>query len=92
MKSEMGKSIGMKKVGITLSDRQLQAIEQIRRKNRLPRSRVIQRALDDYLARLEREKAIHAYVEGYRRKPQAEAEAEAYSKAAAEALEPEDWS
>lgn len=82
----------MRKVGITLPERHMQAIEQIRRKERLPRSRVIQRALDDYLARLEREKAVHAYVEGYRRKPQTEAEAQAYSKAAAEALEPEDWS
>lgn len=82
----------MKKVGISLPDNQLKAIEKICKKERIPRSRAIQRALDEHLKQLEEAKAVKQYIEGYRRKPQSAGDAEAYSKAAAEVLGYEDWS
>lgn len=40
----------MKKFAISLPDHQAAAVEKIRRKMRIPRSRVIQSAIDRYLA------------------------------------------
>jgi metal-responsive CopG/Arc/MetJ family transcriptional regulator len=81
---------GMKKVAISLPDEQAAAIEQIRRRERIPRSRVIQRAIAFYLLERGRHAAIRAYEEGYRRHPEG-AEAEAYAQATAEVLGPEEW-
>ncbi len=82
--------MGMKKVAISLPDDQAEAIEQIRRKERIPRSRVIQRAIALYLTERGRYRAIRAYEEGYRRQPEG-AEVEALAQATAEALDWEDW-
>jgi len=81
----------MKKVGISLPDEQFVAVEKIRKRERLPRSRLIQRVLDAYLAERAQEKAIQEYIQGYRRKPERVADAEGYAKAAAEVLGYEDW-
>jgi metal-responsive CopG/Arc/MetJ family transcriptional regulator len=82
----------MKKIAITLHDYQADAIERIRRRRGVPRSRVIQQALDQYLASQEAmAEADEAYEAGYRAKPERLAEIEAYTRMAAEIMEPEDW-
>lgn len=81
----------MKKLTITLPEDQAKAIEAIRRKKRIPRSRVIQQAIAYFLSEQNLLAAVREYEEGYRRIPEDPAEAEAYARMAAEVLEPEDW-
>jgi metal-responsive CopG/Arc/MetJ family transcriptional regulator len=81
----------MTKFAITLPEHQAQAVERIRRAQRIPRSRVIQHAVDLYLSRQAQQEAIGAYEEGYRRRPEAAAEAESAARAAGEVLGREDW-
>lgn len=80
----------MKRVAISLPDAQAEAIERIRRKQRIPRSRVIQRAIALYLTEQGHHLAVRAYEEGYRRQPET-TEAEALATATAEVLAQEDW-
>lgn len=80
----------MKKFAISLPDHQAAAVEKIRRKMRIPRSRVIQSAIDRYLAWEGFSDEIRRYAEGYRRKPE-RAEAVGYAKAAASVLARETW-
>jgi len=81
----------MKRFAISLPDAQADAVEQIRRKERIPRSQVIQRALAAYLAEREHYRAVRAYEEGYRRHPEDPAEAEAMMQLMAGVLTPENW-
>ena len=81
----------MTKIAITLPADQAKAIERIRRAQRIPRSRVIQQAVDFYLSRRAQHEAIGAYEEGYRRRPEPDGEAESAARAAAEVLGREDW-
>lgn len=81
----------MRKLAITLPEDQARAIEKIRKKRRIPRSRVIQQAVAYYLSEQGLLSAVREYEEGYRRKPEDAAEVEAFGKAAAEVLVPEDW-
>jgi metal-responsive CopG/Arc/MetJ family transcriptional regulator len=81
----------MKKIAITLPDYQADAIERIRHHRGVPRSRVIQQALDLYLASQQAvEEADEIYEAGYRAKPESLAEVEAYTRTATEVLEPEE--
>ena len=79
----------MKKVAISLPDDQAQAIERIRRRARVPRSRVIQQAIALYLEAGGNSKKVRAYEAGYAR-PEG-IEAEAFAKATAAILSHEDW-
>jgi metal-responsive CopG/Arc/MetJ family transcriptional regulator len=81
----------MKKVTISLPDEQAEAIEQIRRKRGVSRSRVVQQAIALTLVEEEMARAIHRYEEGYRRQPE-RAEAIAFAKVAARVLAKERWS
>ncbi len=81
----------MRKIAITLPEDQARAIERIRRKRKIPRSRVIQQAVAYYLSEEKQHTAVRQYEEGYRRMPEDPAEAAAYVRMAAEVLEPEDW-
>jgi metal-responsive CopG/Arc/MetJ family transcriptional regulator len=82
----------MKKYAISLPDHQAEAIERIRRHRGVPRSRVIQQALDLYLkSEQAHEEAVRAYEASYRAMPEDPADAEAFAKAAAEVLGAEDW-
>lgn len=82
----------MKKIAITLPDHQAEAIERIRHHRRVPRSRVIQQALDLYLASQQAiEEADEIYEAGYRAQPERLDEIEAYTRTAADVLGPEDW-
>lgn len=83
----------MKKIAITLPDYQAEAIERIRHQRGVPRSRVIQQALDLYLASQQAvEEAERAYEAGYQAIPENPAEAQTYARAAAEVLGHEEWS
>lgn len=82
----------MKKVAITLTDQQAEAIERIQRRLGVPRSHVIQHALAYYLAsRQALDEADEAYELGYRAEPERINEIEAYARTAAEVLPPEEW-
>lgn len=81
----------MKKLAITLPEDQLKAIEEIRRKKRIPRSRVIQQAVSQYLAIQTEFGAAREYEEGYRRQPETAAEVEAYAAATSAVLGGEEW-
>ena len=83
--------LSMKKITVTLSEEQLRSVERIRRQQRIPRSRVIQRAVSTYLAQGGIDDEVRAYEEGYRRKPEQSDAAEAYARAVAEVLISEDW-
>lgn len=83
---------GMRKVAITLPEYQAEAIERIRQWRGVPRSRVIQQAIEAYLASQQViDEADDAYEAGYRAIPEDIAEIEAYARTAAEILPPEDW-
>jgi len=69
----------------------MRALERVRRRQRLPRSRVIQHALSLYFADAGIAEEVTAYEEGYRRKPEPEGELESYARAAVKVLSPEDW-
>jgi hypothetical protein len=82
----------MKKIAITLPDHQAEAIERIRAWRGVPRSRVIQQAIEHYLeSRQAVEELDDLYEAGYRAKPEVLSEIEAFTRTAAEVLEPEDW-
>ena len=80
----------MKKVAITIPETQAEAIEKIRRARKIPRSRVIQQAIAFYLAEQGGYRAVRAYEEGYRRRPEG-VDARAFARATAAVLGKEDW-
>lgn len=80
----------MKRIAISLPDRQADAIERIRRRERIPRSRVIQSAIARYLAEEGYLDDARRYEEGYRRRPE-RGEAEAFARAAVGVLSGEEW-
>lgn len=83
----------MKKIAISLPDHQADAIEKIRRKARIPRSRVIQQAIALYLAEGRHAQKVRAYEDAYTQKPEREeADAQAFARATAAVLSDEDWS
>jgi metal-responsive CopG/Arc/MetJ family transcriptional regulator len=82
----------MKRFAISLPDHQARAVERIRRFRNVPRSRIIQEAIDRYIAEIEERDAVKRYVEGYRRIPESEGDGDAYAQIAAEVLGSEDWS
>ena len=81
----------MKKLAITLSADQAEAIEKIRRRRRVPRSRVIQEAVTRFLETEGVSSRVQSYDSGYRRVPEDSREARAFAKAGAAVLPVEDW-
>lgn len=81
----------MSKIAVTIPAEQMRALERVRRKHRLPRSRVVQQALSFYFAHAGLSEEVNAYEEAYRRTPERAAEAEAYAQATARVLDTEDW-
>ena len=82
----------MRKIAITIPDDQMRTLELVRRRRRIPRSRIVQYALRDYFAQAGLSEDARAYEEGYRRKPEHADEARSAAQAAAEVLSTEDWS
>lgn len=81
----------MTKIAVTIPEEQMRTLERVRRRQRLPRSRVVQQALSFYFAHAGLSEEVSAYEEGYRRKPERDAALEGYARAAAEVLGSEDW-
>ena len=81
----------MTKIAVTIPADQMRALERVRRRQRLPRSRVVQQALSFYFAHAGLSEEVTAYEEGYRRKPEQDEALEGYARAAAEVLGSEDW-
>jgi metal-responsive CopG/Arc/MetJ family transcriptional regulator len=81
----------MKKIAITLTAEQLEAIERIRRRRGVPRSRVIQEAVGRFLEAQGLLSSARDYEAGYRRFPEGQEEARAFAAATAAALASEDW-
>ena len=83
---------GMIKIAVTIPEDLMRSLERVRRKQRIPRSRIVQQALRCYFAQTGIAEDARAYEEGYRRNPEQAKAAESYARAAAEVLEPETWS
>ena len=83
---------GMIKIAVTIPEDQMRSLERLRRKQRIPRSRIVQQALRCYFAQTGIAEDARAYEEGYRRKPEQAQAAESYARVAAEVLEHENWS
>lgn len=81
----------MAKIAVTIPDDQMRSLERARKRQRLPRSRVVQQALSFYFAHAGLSEDVRAYEAAYRRKPEKRAEATAYARAAARVLDTEDW-
>jgi metal-responsive CopG/Arc/MetJ family transcriptional regulator len=82
----------MSKIAITIPEDQMRALERLRRKRRLPRSRIVQQALRFYFAHEGLTEEAAAYEDAYRRVPEREPELQSLAALAAEALGGEDWS
>jgi hypothetical protein len=81
----------MSKIAITIPDEQMRALERLRRRRRLPRSRIVQQALSVYFAQEGLSGEVSAYEDAYRRTPEREPELRSVARLAAEALGSEDW-
>jgi hypothetical protein len=81
----------MTKIAVTIPDEQMRTLERVRKKQRVPRSRVVQQALSFYFAHAGLSEEARAYEDGYRQKPERTAEVDAYAQASAEVLGSEDW-
>jgi len=81
----------MRKITITLAADQAEAIERIRRRRRVPRSRVIQEAIASFLALEGLSAQVSAYEAGYRRIPEDAREGRALAAASAAVFAIEDW-
>jgi len=82
----------MRKIVITLPNHLAQAIDDMCHRQRIPRSRIVQEAVAQFLEQEDEAEAVLAYIQGYRRKPESTEEAEGFAKATTKVLEPEDWS
>ena len=80
----------MRRVTISIPEAQAAAIEEIRRRKGISRSRVVQEAIAFTLAQQEKDRAVRRYAEGYRKRPET-TEALAYTKATAATMSKERW-
>ena len=80
----------MRRVTISIPEAQAAAIEEIRRRKGISRSRVVQEAIALALAEQEKARAVRRYEEGYRRRAET-TEALAYAKATAATMAKERW-
>ncbi|GEM_PF-2288529 len=81
----------MKRLTITLPADQADAIEKIRRRRHVPRSRVIQEAVARFLEARGVSGQVRSYERGYRRVPEDVGDARAFARAGAGTLAIEDW-
>ncbi len=80
----------MRRVTISIPEAQAAAIEEIRRRKGISRSRVVQEAIALTLAEQEKARAVRRYEAGYRKRPEA-TEALASAKATAATMSKERW-
>jgi metal-responsive CopG/Arc/MetJ family transcriptional regulator len=82
---------GIRRVAISLPASLLGRLEKERRASGDSRSGFVRKAIESLLTRVEDARRLVAYVEGYRRHPESEAEVEAARAAAAAVLLAEPW-
>lgn len=58
-----------KRIAVSLPDDMYRSLERARKSRRVPRSRLIQEAVGDYIRRTDEKALEEAYFEGYRRIP-----------------------
>ncbi len=80
------------KIAISLPREEFRRVERERRRTRKTRSRVIRDALTSLFAREEEARKIRAYVEGYRRMPEIDAEMKPLVDLGLQTLADEEWS
>jgi metal-responsive CopG/Arc/MetJ family transcriptional regulator len=73
-----------KRIAISLPDDLYKRMERVRRSRRVPRSRLVQEAIGDYVGRTDEAELERAYFEGYRRFPDDDEDFRAMERAAIE--------
>lgn len=58
-----------RRIAISLSDELYRRMERVRRQRRVPRSRIVQEAVGEYVKRTDEAALEEAYFDGYRRIP-----------------------
>ncbi len=79
------------KVAISMPHELYRALEQVRKKNGMSRSAILQEALRLWLKRQQEAEWSRQYIEGYRKKPETRREIEAAMAMAIPALSTEEW-
>ncbi len=79
------------KVAVSLPLEAYRQVEKARKQLRLSRSAVISEALKHWIAAGHKQEKIRAYLEGYRRSPEAAREQKLFESLAAEVLAAEEW-
>jgi len=83
------------KVAISIPKKDFKLLEAIRKRMKISRSALIDRALHYWLTKKEEEKMVRQYIDGYKRHPETPEELKelaAMEKMQAETMEKEDWS
>lgn len=78
------------KIAISLPREDFYKIEKIRKRLGFGRSAIIDKAIKFWLRRLEQEKLIKSYQQGYKKKPESIQEIKAMERESAEAFKEED--
>jgi len=79
------------KIAISMSDKEFQEIEILRKEEGLSRSKFIIGAVKLFKEWKEKEKLIKIYEEGYKRFPESLEAAEGWERVSLEALPPSQW-
>jgi metal-responsive CopG/Arc/MetJ family transcriptional regulator len=79
------------KVAISLPAEKFRQVERMRKERKLSRSAAIAEALSRWIDDSESAKKIRAYVEGYRRRPEAQNELRTLATLGAQVLAAEEW-
>lgn len=58
-----------KRIAVSLPDDLFRRMERVRKRRRVPRSKLVQEAVGDYVQRTDEQALEQAYFEGYRRIP-----------------------
>ncbi len=79
------------KIAISLPGEDFNRLEKIRKKLKMQRSAIIDKAIRFWLGHLEKNEIIKRYEDGYRKKPEHIDEVKAMESASAEAFGAEEW-
>ncbi len=79
------------RTAISLPIEDFKAMEAIRKRTHRGRSEILKEALRQWLKRLESERCMRRYEEGYRKHPEDHREIEAFSEAGLEVMAKEKW-
>jgi len=84
----MSKSV---KFAVSVPDSVFKKLEALRKKEGLSRSEFIRRAIKNWKEKIEKEKLVKRYVEGYKRIPEDLTNIEAFEKTSFSSLVEEEW-